>query len=79
MHYTKITVLLVLLLLTAGCAEPDSSDYSDSPETVQDRSLDYQDYKEAECPYLEQSLDHETMKKCNKWIKANQTETSHSD
>lgn len=65
-----------LLLLTAGCSETKGDDYGDAPEEIKDESLDYQDYKEADCPYLGDSLDQETMKKCNEWIRnKNNTET----
>jgi len=71
MRRTIATLALAAMLLVAGCAGPETSDYQDAPDEIQDGSLDYQDYKEANCPYLEGSLDHETMEKCNDWIREN--------
>jgi hypothetical protein len=71
-----VTIALGLLLVTAGCSDTQGDDYQDAPEEIQDGSLDYQDYKEADCPYLEGSLDQETMEKCNEWIRNNSTETN---
>lgn len=72
---------LGFLLILAGCAEPESMDSADAPDAIQDGSLDYQDYKEAGCPYLGDSLDAESMRKCNQWIRkqhANETSTNQS-
>lgn len=74
-----LLVAVVGLLVTAGCAEPDSSDYGDAPEEVRDGSLDYQDYKEAGCPYLDGALDHETMQKCNEWLRNQNSTTNATD
>lgn len=71
-----VTLAVGALLLTAGCSETPANDYQDAPEDIKDGSLDYQDYKEANCPYLEDSLDQETMKKCNEWIRNNSTESN---
>ena len=76
MRHVLIVFVVTLLLLLAGCSEPDYSDYGDAPDGLQDGSLDYQDYKEAGCPYLKDSLDHETMQKCNEWYQTHETEAS---
>lgn len=74
----RVRVVLLLLACTliiglAGCTDVKGDDYADAPDEVQDGSLDYQDYKEADCPYLEGSLDQETMEKCNEWIRNKNT------
>lgn len=69
-----ILIIVALTVIISGCSGVDGDDYQDAPEEIQDGSLDYQDYKEADCPYLEGSLDQETMDKCNEWIR-NQTDT----
>lgn len=69
-----LLVIISVLILTAGCSDVQGDEYDDSPDEIKDGSLDYQDYKEAGCPYLDGSLDQKTMKKCNEWIR-NQTET----
>jgi predicted small secreted protein len=73
MNKTLVTIVVLLMIITAGCQGMDvqGDDYQDAPKDIQDGSLDYQDYKEADCPYLEGSLDQDTMKKCNKWIRNN--------
>jgi PBP1b-binding outer membrane lipoprotein LpoB len=77
--YRKLTIgLFTLILLLSGCVgqekyEIDDS-YHDAPEEIKDGSLDYKDYKETDCPYLEGSLDSYTMEKCNKWIRNNYSE-----
>lgn len=68
-------VVVGLCVGIAGCSDTRGDDYGDAPSTVQDGSLDYQDYKKAGCPYLDGSLDQETMEKCNEWIRENQTES----
>lgn len=76
----KRVVLLIavvgLMVGLAGCSDVQGDDYEDAPEEVQDGSLDYQDYKEADCPYLGDSLDQETMEKCNEWIREQRTNTT---
>lgn len=80
MNRTLVSLVVVLMLLTAGCQgmnfegedqDVKGDDYQDAPEEIRDGSLDYQDYKESDCPYLEGSLDQDTMKKCNEWIRNN--------
>lgn len=65
-----LIITVSLLLFIAGCAGVQGDDYEDAPESIQDGSLDYQDYQEANCPYLEGSLDQKTMEKCNEWIRS---------
>jgi len=75
-------IVLVLIVCTiiiglSGCVDTKGDDYQDAPPEIQDGSLDYQDYKESGCPYLDGSLDQDTMEKCNEWIRENnKTETS---
>lgn len=64
-------VAVVLLISVAGCADTKGDDYGDAPSEIKDGSLDYQDYKELNCPYLDGSLDQQTMEKCNKWVREN--------
>lgn len=71
-----VAILCCSLLVIAGCADTRGDDYGDAPTEIQDGSLDYQDYKEAGCPYLDGSLDQETMEKCNEWIRNQQTNTT---
>lgn len=73
MNKTIVVILVLLMLLTAGCQGTDvrGDDYQDAPSQVKDGSLDYQDYKEVDCPYLEDSLDQQTMEKCNQWVREN--------
>lgn len=72
-----VIIIITLLLLTSGCLNQynDNDSYSDTPKDIRDGSLDYQDYKEADCPHLGESLDQETMKKCNEWIRNNSDTT----
>lgn len=66
------TLIVIGLLSGAGCiSDTDGDDYGDAPDEIQDRSLDYQDYKQTDCPHLDGSLDQETMEKCNDWIRNN--------
>jgi hypothetical protein len=77
MKRATIFVLCVsLLFVGAGCVEQKGDDYSDAPTEIKEGSLDYQDYKEAGCPYLDGSLDQETMEKCNEWIRQNNVTVS---
>lgn len=77
MKRTLLVVLACLLIVgLAGCVDTQGDDYQDAPPEIQDGSLDYQDYKESDCPYLGNTLDQETMKKCNEWIRENKTELS---
>jgi len=69
-----VIIGVIMLISLAGCSDLQDDDYEDAPTEVQDGSLDYQDYKEAGCPYLGDSLDQETMEKCNEWIE-NQNNT----
>lgn len=76
-RFVLALAVVSVLVMGAGCTDVEGDDYGDAPEEVQDGSLDYQDYKDAGCPYLGDSLDQETMEKCNEWIREqNATETS---
>jgi hypothetical protein len=75
-YFTQLFV--ALLLLSAGCTDTDSSDYSDAPETIRDRALDYDDYEDAGCPYLNETLDHETIQQCNEWLTKQSTTSENS-
>jgi hypothetical protein len=74
-YYIVFCFVVVLLVGLSGCSDVDGDDYDDAPTEIQDGELDYQDYKEAGCPYLGDSLDQETMEKCNDWIREQQDET----
>jgi hypothetical protein len=69
-HSTHLILIVVVvgIVLGAGCTEVDTSDYRDAPPEIRDGTLDYQDYKDSGCPYLGDTLDHETMQACNEWI-----------
>lgn len=71
-----VLVICCILVVFSGCLDVKGDDYQDSPPEIQDGSLDYQDYKEADCPYLGNTLDQETMEKCNEWIRENETSSS---
>lgn len=62
-----IATLTTLTASLSGCVDSETSDYSDAPERARDGSLDYDDYKEMDCPHLDGSLDHETIQQCETW------------
>lgn len=71
MRKLLLALAVVGLLFAGGCADVGTADHEGAHDDVKDESLDYQDYQESGCPYLDDSLDYETMEKCDEWIEEN--------